>query len=84
MVALDPVRFARKLQIGSSSPKLVAITPGGTRALKRTNPFDGGLGNLDEICERRGRAADPLRDLAHTGNEMPTMERFASNGQVFP
>lgn len=49
VVALDQVRFARKLQIGSSSPKLVAITPGGTRVLKRGNPFDGGLGNVDEI-----------------------------------
>ncbi len=49
LVALDQVRFARKLQIGSSSPKLVAITPGGTRVLKRGNPFDGGLGNVDEI-----------------------------------
>jgi hypothetical protein len=49
LVQLDQVRFARQLQIGSSSPKLVAMTPGGTLVLKRGNPFDGGLGNVDEI-----------------------------------
>jgi hypothetical protein len=49
LVQLDQVRFARKLQMGSSSPKLVAITPGGTLTLKRGNPFDGGVGNVDEI-----------------------------------
>jgi hypothetical protein len=49
VVPLDRVHFARKLQIGSSSPKLVAVTPGGTHVLKRGNPFDGGIGNVDEI-----------------------------------
>ena len=49
VLALDQVRFARKLQIASSSPKLVAITPGGTRVLTRTNPLDGALGNVGEI-----------------------------------
>ncbi len=49
VVPLGRVRFARKLQIGSSSPKLVAVTPGGTHVLKRGNPFDGGIGNVDEI-----------------------------------
>lgn len=49
VVQLDQVRFARKLQIGSSSPKLVAVTPGGTTVLKRGNPFDGGVGNVDEL-----------------------------------
>jgi hypothetical protein len=49
VVPLDQVRFARKLQIGSSSPKLVAVTPGGTHVLKRGNPFDGGVGNVDEL-----------------------------------
>jgi hypothetical protein len=49
VVPLDHVRFARKLQIGSSSPKLVAVTPGGTQVLKRGNPFDGGVGNVDEM-----------------------------------
>lgn len=49
VVSLDQVRFARKLQIGSSSPKLVALTPDGTRVLKHGNPFDGGIGNVDEV-----------------------------------
>lgn len=49
LVQLDQVRFARRLQIGSSSPKLVAVTPGGTKVLKRGNPFDGGVGGIDEI-----------------------------------
>jgi uncharacterized membrane protein len=49
VVALDQVHFARKFQIGSSSPKLVAITPGKTQVLKRGNPFDGGVGNVDEL-----------------------------------
>ncbi|HEX2399138.1 MAG TPA: hypothetical protein VHJ79_03950 [Mycobacterium sp.] len=49
VVPLDQVRFARRFQIGSSSPKLVAVTPGGTHVLKRGNPFDGGVGNVDEL-----------------------------------
>jgi hypothetical protein len=49
LVRLDQVRFARKVQIGSSSPQLVALTPGGTQVLKRGNPFDGGVGNVDEV-----------------------------------
>jgi hypothetical protein len=49
VVPLDQVRFARKFQIGSSSPKLVAVTPGGTKVLKRGNPFDGGVGNVDDV-----------------------------------
>ena len=49
LVQLDQVRFARQMQIGSSSSQLVAITPGGKQVLKRGNPFDGGIGNVDEI-----------------------------------
>jgi hypothetical protein len=49
LVQLDQVRFARRLQMGSSSPKLVALIPGGTLIIKRGNPFDGGIGNVDEI-----------------------------------
>jgi hypothetical protein len=49
LVQLDQVHFARKLQIGSSSPKLVAVTPGGALVLKRGSPFDGGVGNVDEV-----------------------------------
>jgi hypothetical protein len=57
VVSLDQVRFARKLQIGSSSPKLVAVTPGGTHVLKRGNPFDGGIGNVDELLTAVVRGA---------------------------
>jgi hypothetical protein len=49
IVALDQVHFARKMQIGSASSKLVAVTPGGTKVLKRGNPFDGGVGTVDEL-----------------------------------
>ncbi|HZN80077.1 MAG TPA: hypothetical protein VFC01_10375, partial [Mycobacterium sp.] len=49
VVPTDQVRFARRFQIGSSSPKLVAVTQGGTHVLKRGNPFDGGVGNVDEL-----------------------------------
>lgn len=49
IVPIDQVQFARRMQIGSSSPKLVALTPGGTKVLKRGNPFDGGIGNVDEV-----------------------------------
>ncbi len=49
LVQLDQVRFARQFQIGSSSPKLVAATPGGSKVIKRGNPFDGGIGNIDEV-----------------------------------
>ena len=37
------------MQLGSSSPKLVAQTPGGTYVLLRGNPFTGGLGDLDAV-----------------------------------
>ena len=57
VVPLDQVRFARKLQIGSSSPKLVALIPGGTKVLKRGNPFDGGIGNVDEVLNAAVRGA---------------------------
>jgi hypothetical protein len=56
LVQLNQVRFARQMQIGSSSPQLVAITPGGRHVLKRGNPFDGGIGNVDEILASTIRA----------------------------
>jgi len=49
VLPMDQVRFQRRMQLGSSSPKLVALLPGGTRVLKRGNPFDGGIGNVDEV-----------------------------------
>ncbi|CAN5431923.1 hypothetical protein BH09ACT7_BH09ACT7_15130 [soil metagenome] len=49
LLPLGQVHFARRVQIGSSSPKLVAVTPSGTHVLKRGNPFDGGIGNADDV-----------------------------------
>jgi hypothetical protein len=46
---LDQVRFQCKTQLTSSSPMLVAITPSGARTIKRGNPFNGGLGNLEAV-----------------------------------
>ncbi len=46
---LDAVTFQRRMQIGSSSPKLVAQTPTGSHVLLRGNPFTGGLGDLDTV-----------------------------------
>lgn len=46
---LDQVRFERRMQMTSSSPKLVAVTPSGTHVLKRGNPFGGGVGILDQV-----------------------------------
>ncbi|WP_197506916.1 hypothetical protein [Mycobacterium sp. E136] len=57
LVQLDQVRFARKFQIGSSSTKLVAVTPGGTKTLKRGNPFDGGVGHIDELLNSVARGS---------------------------
>ncbi|BBY29594.1 hypothetical protein [Mycolicibacterium sediminis] len=47
--ALDDVRFHRETQLTSSSPMLVASTPAGRRIIKRGNPFNGGLGDLDAV-----------------------------------
>lgn len=49
VAALDQTRIQSKTQVTSSSPMLVAVTPTGTRVLKRGNPFDGGIGNLEEV-----------------------------------
>lgn len=49
LLPLGQVHFARRMQLGSSSPKLVAVTPSGTYVLKRGNPFDGGIGNADDV-----------------------------------
>jgi hypothetical protein len=46
---LDTVTFHRRMQWGSSSPKLVAETPSGAHVLLRGNPFAGGLGDLDSV-----------------------------------
>lgn len=61
ILGLDQVRFERRMQLGSSSPKLIAVLPSGTRVLKRGNPFDGGIGNVDEVLNaaRAGASAQP-------------------------
>ncbi len=46
---LGAVTFQRRMQLGSSSPKLVAQTPTGTYVLLRGNPFTGGLRDLDAV-----------------------------------
>lgn len=46
---LDQVRFQNRMQLASSSPSLIAVTPGGSRIIKRGNPFNGGIGNLDDV-----------------------------------
>lgn len=46
---LDQVRFERRRQLTSSSPKLVAVSPYGELVLKRGNPFGGDFGDLDRV-----------------------------------
>jgi hypothetical protein len=55
LLPLGQIHFARRMQIGSSSAKLVAVTPGGTYVLKRGNPFDGGIGNADDVLNAAAR-----------------------------
>lgn len=49
LAPLDQVRFQSRVQLTSSSPMLVVVTPSGERILKRSNPFNGGLGNLEAV-----------------------------------
>lgn len=46
---LDAVSFHRRMQMGSSSLKLVAQTPDAAYTLVRGNPFIGGLGDLAAV-----------------------------------
>lgn len=46
---LDAVSFHRRVQMGSSSLKLVAQTPDAAYTLVRGNPFTGGLGDLAAV-----------------------------------
>ncbi|MFN8226026.1 MAG: hypothetical protein U0R18_04795 [Mycobacterium sp.] len=55
LLPLDQVRFERRIQIGSSSPKLIAVSPAGTYVIKRGNPFDGGIGRIDEMLDTVAR-----------------------------
>lgn len=59
LLQLDRIRFEKRFQVGSSSPKLVAITPNGVLVLKRGNPFDGSIGNSDEVLNAVVRGVAP-------------------------
>ncbi|ANW67705.1 hypothetical protein BCA37_13690 [Mycobacterium sp. djl-10] len=48
LLPLDRIRFEKRLQLGSSSGKLVAVTPDGVHVLKRGNPFAGSFGGADQ------------------------------------
>ncbi|MCV7368738.1 hypothetical protein CRI77_17945 [Mycolicibacterium duvalii] len=56
---LDKVQFAKRMQIMSSSPKLVVVTPMGVRILKRGNPFSGGIGSLDRVLDNAVHGLPP-------------------------
>ena len=49
---LHQVRVGRRMQLTSSSPMLVADTPGGRYVLGRGNPFAGGLGDLEAVLHQ--------------------------------
>ncbi|AQA06827.1 hypothetical protein BVC93_29110 [Mycobacterium sp. MS1601] len=49
LLPLDRIRFDKRLQLGSSSAKLVAVSPEGVHVLKRGNPFDGSFGDADQV-----------------------------------
>ncbi|MGB0435616.1 MAG: hypothetical protein ACPGVY_08095 [Mycobacterium sp.] len=57
LLPLDQVNFARRMQLGSSSSKLVAITPNAAFVLKRGNPFDGSMGEVDRILNDIARGS---------------------------
>ena len=59
MAPLSEVRQQRKVQIGSSSRKLVLFGPMGTVLVARGNPFAGGLGNLDGVLAQCGIRSAP-------------------------
>lgn len=62
LIQLDQVRFARKWRITNFGPRLVALTPQGTKLLKRGSFFDGGLGKVDEVLNAVAHRRAPARD----------------------
>ncbi len=48
-VVVRRIRGRRSQPLHDCRPVAVAVTPGGTKVLKRGNPFDGGVGNVDEV-----------------------------------
>ncbi|MET0898644.1 MAG: hypothetical protein ABWY45_12105 [Mycobacterium sp.] len=59
LLQLDRITFEKRFQVGSSSPKLVAVTPNGVLVLKRGNPFEGGIGNSDDVLNAVVRGVAP-------------------------
>lgn len=55
---LDQVRFERHGPAASNSAALVAVTPNGTFVLKRSGPFDGGIGGADRMLSAMVRGAE--------------------------
>ncbi|MGE0217962.1 hypothetical protein [Mycolicibacterium sp.] len=49
LAPLDQVRFETRMQLASSSPMIVAVTPHDARILKRGNPFTGGIGTMEQV-----------------------------------
>jgi hypothetical protein len=59
LLQLGRIRFEKPFQVGSSSPKLVAVTPNGVLVLKRGNPFDGSIGSTDDVLNAVVRGVAP-------------------------
>ena len=55
LAPLAHLRLQHKLQMGSSSPALVAVFPGGTALIVRGNPFGGGIGPIERELQGRMR-----------------------------
>lgn len=58
LAPLGQVRLRRRMQLGSSSPKLVAEWGGERLLLARGNPFAGGIAELEDALRRRGLMAE--------------------------
>lgn len=55
ITALDQVHFERRAQLTSTAAKLVAVTPGGKKVIKRGYRLDGGIGKVDELLNSIAR-----------------------------
>lgn len=60
LLPLDQIRFERRRQFGSGSPKLVALSPAGVHVLKRGNPFDGSIGDVDQVLSAVAVGTSPV------------------------
>lgn len=59
LLPLDRIRFENRLQLGSTSGMLVAVTPDGVHVLKRGNPFAGSIGAADQMLNAVVAATSP-------------------------